>query len=224
MTIPSFTIRRLGPADLTEIRALNAMFGEVFSDPATYGDAPPDDAYFQGLLAKDHIAVLVALAEGRIVGGLVAYEFDKFERARREVYIYDLAVAAGYRRQGIATALIARLGELAASRGAWVMSVQADHGDEPAIALYGKLGEREDVLHFDIAVGTWGRALTPADGRAGPDQVHSAHGPCREPDQTGSLASSAASRPTTALRLAAPSARRRATSPALIEPTRPGPE
>jgi hypothetical protein len=30
--------------------------------------------------------------------------------------------------------------------------VQADHGDDPAIALYTGLGTREDVLHFDIAV------------------------------------------------------------------------
>jgi aminoglycoside 3-N-acetyltransferase I len=30
--------------------------------------------------------------------------------------------------------------------------VQADHGDDPAIALYTKLGTREDVLHFDIPV------------------------------------------------------------------------
>jgi aminoglycoside 3-N-acetyltransferase I len=30
--------------------------------------------------------------------------------------------------------------------------VQADHGDDPAIKLYSKLGHREDVLHFDIAV------------------------------------------------------------------------
>lgn len=29
-------------------------------------------------------------------------------------------------------------------------SVQADHGDDAAIALYTKLGVREDVLHFDI--------------------------------------------------------------------------
>jgi hypothetical protein len=28
---------------------------------------------------------------------------------------------------------------------------QADYGDEPAIALYEKLGTREDVMHFDIA-------------------------------------------------------------------------
>ena len=32
--------------------------------------------------------------------------------------------------------------------------VQADTSieDEPAIALYSKLGKREDVFHFDIAV------------------------------------------------------------------------
>jgi len=39
---------------------------------------------------------------------------------------------------------------VAADEGAYVMFVQADHGDDPAIALYSKLGRREDVLHFDI--------------------------------------------------------------------------
>jgi aminoglycoside 3-N-acetyltransferase I len=34
-----------------------------------------------------------------------------------------------------------------------VIFVQADHGDDPAIALYERLGVREEVLHFDIAVG-----------------------------------------------------------------------
>ena len=28
--------------------------------------------------------------------------------------------------------------------------VQADYGDDPAIALYSKLGRREDVTHYDI--------------------------------------------------------------------------
>jgi aminoglycoside 3-N-acetyltransferase I len=32
-----------------------------------------------------------------------------------------------------------------------VAFVQADLGDDAAIALYTKLGVREDVLHFDIA-------------------------------------------------------------------------
>jgi ribosomal protein S18 acetylase RimI-like enzyme len=86
------------------------------------------------------------------LGGLVAYELDKLERARREFYIYDLAVAAEYRRQGIATALIEHLREIASQRGAGVIYVQADRGDSPAISLYEKFGSREEVLHFDIAV------------------------------------------------------------------------
>jgi aminoglycoside 3-N-acetyltransferase I len=31
--------------------------------------------------------------------------------------------------------------------------VQADYVDPPAIALYTKLGRREEVLHFDIETG-----------------------------------------------------------------------
>jgi len=92
------------------------------------------------------------MTDDEVLGGLVAYEFDKFERARRELYIYDLAVSAEHRRRGIATALIEHLREIAARRGAWVIFVQADYGDDPAIALYEKLGIREEVLHFDIAV------------------------------------------------------------------------
>lgn len=52
----------------------------------------------------------------------------------------------------IATALIDELKKIAAARAAYGIFVQADIGDEPAIALYTKLGVREDVLHFDIAV------------------------------------------------------------------------
>ena len=57
-----------------------------------------------------------------------------------------------HRREGIATALIQELKKIAVARAAYVIFVQADIGDDPAIALYTKLGVREDVLHFDIAV------------------------------------------------------------------------
>jgi aminoglycoside 3-N-acetyltransferase I len=147
------TIRRLTPADIPLMRALNAVFGAAFEDPETYGAEPPEEAWLAGLLAKDHVIALAALGGGAVVGGLVAYELEKFERARRETYIYDLAVAEAHRRRGVATALIRRLQAIAADRGAWVIFVQADYGDDPAIALYEKLGVREEVLHFDIPPG-----------------------------------------------------------------------
>jgi aminoglycoside 3-N-acetyltransferase I len=48
--------------------------------------------------------------------------------------------------------MISELKSIGALRGAYVIFVQADYGDVPAIALYTKLGIREDVMHFDIAV------------------------------------------------------------------------
>jgi aminoglycoside 3-N-acetyltransferase I len=148
----SFTVRRLEAADICLLRELNALFGRAFADPATFKDDPPDDTYVEDLLSREHIAVVVALKDEDLVGGLVAYAIDKFEKARREYYIYDLAVDEGHRRQRIATALIRHLCDLAAQHGAWVVYIQADYGDEPAIALYEKLGARKEVLHFDIAL------------------------------------------------------------------------
>jgi aminoglycoside 3-N-acetyltransferase I len=148
----SFSVVRLEPSDLPLLRKLNALFGRAFDDRETYGGDPPADVYLADCLAKDHVVVLVATAAGEVLGGLVAYELDKLERARREVYIYDLAVGEEHRRQGIATALIEDLRMIAARRGAWVIYVQADYGDDPAIALYQSLGVREDVLHFDIPI------------------------------------------------------------------------
>lgn len=149
----SFSIRRLGPDDAAVMDDLLTTFGEAFEDNDTYGKARPSAAYMRRLLADDTFSALVAMKDGVVVGGLAAYELRKFEQERSEVYIYDLAVAEAHRREGIATALIEELRSIAAARGAWVVFVQADLGDDPAIALYSKLGTREDVLHFDIAVG-----------------------------------------------------------------------
>ena len=145
------TVHRLGPTDVELSGALNRLFGEAFEDVETYGGKPPNDQYLANVLGREHVIALVAIRSEAVVGGLVAYELDKLEQARREVYIYDLAVSSTHRRTGVATALIQHLRRIAAERGAWVVYVQADHGDDPAIALYTKLGSREDVLHFDIA-------------------------------------------------------------------------
>lgn len=144
------TVRHLKPGDLARFRAMNALFGRAFDDAEAYAAAPPSDAYAEALLRKPHVIALAALAEDAVIGGLVAYELEKFEQERRELYIYDLAVDAAHRRKGVATALIDCLRGIARERGAWVIYVQADHGDAPAIALYTKLGAREDVMHFDI--------------------------------------------------------------------------
>ncbi|MEO8193244.1 MAG: AAC(3)-I family aminoglycoside N-acetyltransferase [Gemmatimonadales bacterium] len=150
----SLKVRHLTPNDVALMEALLTTFGEAFNDLDAYTDRRPGEDYLRRLLGGDSFIALAALKSGEVVGGIAAYELRKFEQERSEIYIYDLAVASGHRREGIATALIEELKEIAAKRGAYVIFVQADTGieDEPAIALYTKLGTREDVLHFDIAV------------------------------------------------------------------------
>ena len=147
-----FDIVPLTPGDVALMKAMLTVFGEAFGEVETYRDAQPGAAYLQRLLGGECFIALAALKDGAVVGGLAAYELRKFEQERSEIYIYDLAVAAAHRREGIATALIQELRKIAAARGAYVIFVQADLGDAPAIALYSKLGVREDVLHFDIPI------------------------------------------------------------------------
>ena len=151
-----FSIHALGPNDVALMEAMLMTFGEAFDQVETYGGSRPSATYLERLLGSDYFIALAALKSGEVVGGIAAYELHKFEQERSEIYIYDLAVAAAHRREGIATALILELKKIAASRGAYVIFVQADHGDAPAIALYTKLGKREDVMHFDIPISSTG--------------------------------------------------------------------
>lgn len=146
-------IRQLEPGDLSLFEDMMTMFGEVFDEMDTYTQARPSAEYVADLLGNDCFIALAAVDDGRVVGGLAAYELKKFEQARSEIFIYDLGVAESHRRQGVATAMIEKLKEIAAARGAWVMFVQSEDGDEPATELYSKVGRLDVVaLHFDIEV------------------------------------------------------------------------
>jgi len=148
----TFRIHRLGQGDVPLFEAMLDLFGAVFGDEVTYGAQRPGRDYVSRLLADPPFIGLVAIEDGGVIGALAGYELPKFEQARSEFYIYDLAVSESCRRRGVATALIDTICTIARARGGWVVFVQADRGDDAAIALYDKLGEREEVLHFDIPV------------------------------------------------------------------------
>jgi aminoglycoside 3-N-acetyltransferase I len=148
----TYQIKHLSAEDIDLMQKLLNIFEAEFNDTEVYGSKRPDDNYIRDLLNSDGVITLIAYNANNVMGGLVAYELKKFEQRRSEIYIYDLAVSKEYWRQGIATALINALKPIARDRGAWVIFVQADYSDEPAVKLYTKMGTREDVLHFDIPV------------------------------------------------------------------------
>lgn len=145
-----FQVNELGPDDLAPMRAMLTIFGRAFAEPETFSADPPDDDWLRDLLVDRSFIALAACQGEKVIGGLAAYVLTKYESPRREIYIYDLAVDEIHRRRGVATGIIRRLQQIARDRDAWVIFVQADYIDPPAIALYESLGTRAEVLHFDI--------------------------------------------------------------------------
>ena len=144
-------ITRLGPGDAQTMEEANRLFRDVFGEEAYQGPAA-GLAYLERLLGDDKFIALAAFQDDRMIGALAGYELVKFEAERSEIYIYDLAVREEHRRRGVATGLINALQPIAREKGAWVIYVQADPPDAAAVALYDKLGAREEVFHFDISV------------------------------------------------------------------------
>ncbi|MBL8514172.1 MAG: AAC(3)-I family aminoglycoside N-acetyltransferase [Betaproteobacteria bacterium] len=145
-----YEVRQLRSGDSAALRTMLAVFAEAFESPEDSQSNPPSDTYLRELLANPNFIALIAERDGAAVGGLAGYVLPKFEQERSEFYIYDLAVLEQHRRQGVASALIETLKAECKARHVWVIYVQADYGDDAAIALYTKLGVRENVMHFDL--------------------------------------------------------------------------
>jgi aminoglycoside 3-N-acetyltransferase I len=152
LTSFDYTYRQLTCADVPLLKDLLRVFAEAFDEVDTYQRSVPSDDYLTKLLSKQHFIAVVAMECEGVVGGLAAYELDKFEQDRREIYIYDLAVAQDHRRRGVATGMIGELKRIASKRSVYVIFVQADLRDGPAIALYESLGTKETAHHFDIEI------------------------------------------------------------------------
>jgi aminoglycoside 3-N-acetyltransferase I len=143
-------IHKLDSRDLNLLDAMLTLFREAFDEPDTYDSAHPNSDYPQKLLSNELFVALVAVKGERVVGGPAGYELPKVEQERSEFCIYDLEVSAEDRNEGIATTLIDEFREIAATRGAYAVFVQADYGDEPAIALYTRTwraGRRNALRH-----------------------------------------------------------------------------
>jgi ribosomal protein S18 acetylase RimI-like enzyme len=147
-----YSVRTLHSDDVDLLREMLGVFARAFDDLDRYCANQPNAEYLKSLLASDTFIAVAGFSGRRVVGALAAYELRKFEQAVSEIYLYDLAVEESHRRKGVATAMIEKLKQVAVGRSASVIYVQADYGDEPAIALYTKLGSREEVMHFDIEV------------------------------------------------------------------------
>jgi [ribosomal protein S18]-alanine N-acetyltransferase len=121
--IPDIEIRRLTYADLPQVIAIERR---AFPTPWSL-------AMFVLELSKPSGICLAAVREGRLVGYLVCSRYDTVW------HLMNVAVDERLRRNGIATALIDRLFELADAEGEQY-TLEVRTSNEGAIALYERFG------------------------------------------------------------------------------------
>lgn len=148
-----YEVRKLLPAETGLAKQLFILFEKVFNDANISADELPDDDYLAGLLSQKNFHVFAAIAEGNVVGGITVYEMPLYMKKEKELYLYDLAVDAAYRRRGIAIALIEDLKSYSAANNISTIFVEALADEPEAIAFYTAAGaQMENVRHFNFYI------------------------------------------------------------------------
>ena len=130
-------VRRLGPEDA-------ALAAEAVRRIKETGPHVAED-YLRRFLARPENLLIVADVDGAPAGFLVAYALDRVDRDRRMVCLYEIGVAVGSRRRGLATAMIEALLAWCREQGVMKTWVITDRSNEPAMRLYARTGARPDA-------------------------------------------------------------------------------
>ncbi|MDT0608162.1 GNAT family N-acetyltransferase [Croceitalea rosinachiae] len=147
----SFKVSRIKGNNIEQFTELIDLLNEVFEEPSKVAS----ERQLKKLLSKPEFHVIAAIKEGKIIGGLTAYELERYYTDKSELYIYDIAVKKELHNQGIGKKLIAYLKDYSTRNGIESIFVQAHPEDEQAVKFYKSiLGKGEKVDHFNFEIKT----------------------------------------------------------------------
>ncbi|MGY6647578.1 GNAT family N-acetyltransferase [Wenyingzhuangia sp. IMCC45574] len=127
------------------------LMNEVFEEP----NKVATERHLKKLLNKTDFYAFVAIKENKVVGGLTAYELEKYNTDKSELYIYDIAVKVEFQNQGVGKKLINHLKDYSKNNGIETIFVEAHSGDEQAVKFYeSTFGKSEKVAHFNFEINT----------------------------------------------------------------------
>jgi aminoglycoside 3-N-acetyltransferase I len=134
-------IRRLGAGEATLAEAAVRAFKSCSKSESSLA----------AFLANPANFLLVAAAEGESepVGYLLAYRLERPDREAAQMFIYEVDVAEGWRRRGLASALLDEIRRLARAEGMCEAFVLTSRGNEAARSLYARTGA---VVEDDAAL------------------------------------------------------------------------
>lgn len=125
-------------SEVEEFQALLVAFREIFEEEEK---AYPEQDYLAKLLEDDHLLVITATLEGKVIGGLTAYRLSSYEERASMIYIYDLGIKEAFRMKDIGKKLVNFLLDYAQNHQVKAVFVDTEQVDnEEAIAFYNTVG------------------------------------------------------------------------------------
>ena len=147
----SFKISRIEENDTERLIELVHLLNEVFEEP----DKVASKRHLTKLLSKPNFHAIVATKEDKVVGGLSAYELERYYTDKSELYIYDIAVKTELHNQGIGKKLINYLKDYSTKNDIEGIFVEAHSEDEQAVKFYeSTFGKSEKVDQFNFEIKT----------------------------------------------------------------------
>ena len=139
------------------MRIERILSGDAVLAAAELFDAPPIPAATERFLAQPGHHLLFAYDDdGRPVGMISGVEMTHPDKGT-EMFVYELGVAPVARLQGVGTALVRALAEVARERGCYGMWVGTEVDNEAAQATYRRAGATEAtpfvLLNWDLIAG-----------------------------------------------------------------------
>jgi ribosomal protein S18 acetylase RimI-like enzyme len=121
-------IEHLGPGDEARLAAAEELF-----------DGPMETDAVHRFLNDPNHHLLIAYTDGEPAGFVSGVEMTHPDKGT-EMFLYELGVGEPYRRQGVGSALVEALKELAREKGCYGMWVLCDDDNAAAVKTYRKVG------------------------------------------------------------------------------------
>lgn len=147
----SYKISRIQANDIGQFIELIDLLNEVFEESSKVAS----EKQLKKLLQKPEFHAISVIKEDKIIGGLTAYELERYYTDKSELYIYDIAVKTEFHNQGIGKKLIHYVKDYSAKNGIEGIFVEAHSEDEQAVKFYeSTFGKSEKVDHFNFDIKT----------------------------------------------------------------------
>jgi aminoglycoside 3-N-acetyltransferase I len=144
-----FDVVKLQQKDSSLFVELVELFNTVFEEASNIAS----EKQLKKLLNKSDFHAIVIIKNNKIIGGLTAYELEKYYTDKKELYIYDIAVKTAFHNQGIGKTLMTYLKKYATKNNIESIFVQAYSEEEQAVRFYeSTIGSGKTVEHFTFEI------------------------------------------------------------------------